>query len=28
MRALSERVDVESGPGGTIVTMHVSRKAD
>ncbi|HEU4971394.1 MAG TPA: ATP-binding protein, partial [Gaiellaceae bacterium] len=28
MRALSERVDVESGPGGTIVTMHVSRRGD
>ena len=28
MRALSERVDVESGTGGTIVTMHVSRRAD
>jgi anti-sigma regulatory factor (Ser/Thr protein kinase) len=26
MRALTERVDVESGPTGTIVTMHLSRR--
>ena len=27
MRALSDRVDVESGADGTIVTMHISRTA-